>query len=88
LATTASRRASAASTAPRLPARVAVGGVRHARPGGVRLEIAGQHVHPVVHEALRDRTAHAASRAGDENGSAPVGHGVNFTVMTSPSRMT
>jgi len=68
-------------------ARGQVGGVRQARAVGIRLEVAGQHLQPVVLQALGDRAADAARGAGDEHGAA-FGHGVNFTVMTSPSRMT
>ena len=63
-----------------------VGGVRDARAVGVRLEVDGQDVEAVVDEALRDRAADAARGARDQ--CCPLlGHGVNFTVMTSPSRM-
>ena len=61
-------------------------GVRHAGAVGVRLEIDREDVEAVVDEALRDRATDAAPRAGDESG-ALLGHGVNFTVITSPSRM-
>jgi hypothetical protein len=68
-------------------ARREVGGVRHARAVGVRLEVAGEHVQAIVAQALSDRAADAPSGAGDESGAGPA-HGVNFTVITSPSRMT
>ena len=63
-----------------------VGGVRHARAVGVRLEVHRQDLESVVDEALRDRAADAAPRARDQ-GCPLLAHGVNFTVMTSPSRM-
>jgi hypothetical protein len=67
-------------------ARGEVGGVGHAGAVGVRLEIDREDVEAVVDEALGDRATDAAPRAGDESCSL-LGHGVNFTVMTSPSRM-
>jgi hypothetical protein len=61
--------------------------VREARAFDVRLEVAGEYLQPVELEARGDGAADAARGAGDEDGS-PFGHGVNFTVITSPSRMT
>jgi hypothetical protein len=69
-----------------LPARDQVGGVRHAGTVAVRLEVDREDVEAVVDEPLRDRAADAAPRSGDQR-RALFAHGVNFTVMTSPSRM-
>ena len=60
--------------------------MRHAGPVGVRLEVDREDVEPVVDEPLRDRAADAAPSPGDQR-RALFAHGVNFTVMTSPSRM-
>jgi hypothetical protein len=60
--------------------------MRHPGAVGVRLEIDGEDAEAVVDEALRNGAADAAPGAGDESG-ALLAHGVNFTVMTSPSRM-
>ena len=47
-------------------ARGQVGGVRHAGPVVVGLEVDGEHVEAVVAQALGDRAADAARRPGDD----------------------
>jgi hypothetical protein len=48
---------------------------RHSGPRTRRAQIGGQHVHPVIHEALRDCSADTARCSGDERDAAGEGFG-------------